>query len=87
MTSTGELAGFLNLNHYRAHPPGKRVGVEAEDHCATCNPGYYISGTGCKVHLGPREFLGRRLFFCFFFELVEIRGGNGWQMIFDDFFR
>lgn len=23
---------------------------QAEDHCATCNPGYYISGTGCKAY-------------------------------------
>ena len=26
--------------------------IQAVDHCATCNPGYYISGTGCKA-AGP----------------------------------
>lgn len=25
---------------------------QAEDHCDSCNPGYYISGTSCKAGLG-----------------------------------
>ncbi len=35
----------------------KKPNCQAVDHCDSCNPGYYLSGTSCKALLGVKFHL------------------------------